>query len=52
MNINYLVIAGVVFIIIILLVLFLRRNKKDEKGFEKDVIQNDLEPEKHSEDKM
>ncbi|RZL32872.1 MAG: LPXTG cell wall anchor domain-containing protein [Pedobacter sp.] len=48
MNINYLIIAGVIVVLVILLVLFLRRNKKDEKEFEKDIIQKDLEPEKHT----
>ena len=52
MNINYLIIAGVLFILIILLLLFLRRNKKDEKELEKDIIQEDLEPEIHKEDEL
>jgi len=52
MNINYLIIAGVVFIIIILLVLFLRRNKKDEQELENEVIQEDLRAEIHKEDKL
>lgn len=52
MNINYLFIAGIVFILLVLLVLFLRRNKKDEKEFEKEINQEELEPEKYKEDKI
>lgn len=51
MNIDYLVIGGVLLILLILLLFFLKRNRKDEKEFEKDVIQNDLEAEQHKEDK-
>ncbi|MFC3559714.1 LPXTG cell wall anchor domain-containing protein [Pedobacter jamesrossensis] len=51
MNVNYLVIGGIVLILLILLLFFLKRNHKDEKEFEKDVIQNELETEKHGDDK-
>ncbi|WP_167459453.1 hypothetical protein [Pedobacter jejuensis] len=51
MNIDYIIIAVVVVVLIILLILFLRRNNKDEKEFEQDIIQEELNPEKHKGDK-
>lgn len=52
MNVNYYVIGGIILVLLILLLLFLKRNQKDEKEFEKDVANNELEPEKHKSDKI
>ncbi|SDZ97904.1 FeoB-associated Cys-rich membrane protein [Pedobacter hartonius] len=50
MNINY-PIAGIVLLAMILLVFFLiRRNRKDEKTFEKEMSESELKSEKHKED--
>jgi hypothetical protein len=50
MTLNYTV-AGIILLAIILLVIFLmRRNLKDEKKFEKDMSQSELDPEKHKSD--
>lgn len=51
MNVNYLIIGSVIIVLLILLLLFLKRNRKDEKEFEKDIIQNELDAEQHKEDK-
>lgn len=47
MEINYLIVGIVVVIAISLLVFMIRRNQKDQKKFEKDFNQSELEPDKH-----
>jgi len=47
MEINY-PIVGVILLIAFLLIIFLiRRNKKDQKAFEKNVNESEIEPEQH-----
>jgi len=47
MEINYPV-AGIVLLAMIILVIFLiRRNRKDEKTFEKEMSESEIKPEKH-----
>ena len=47
MEINYLIVAPV-FVAILALVFFLiRKNRKDQKEFENEIIQTELKPDKH-----
>ncbi|WP_165825432.1 FeoB-associated Cys-rich membrane protein [Pedobacter yonginense] len=46
MNVNYLIVAAVLAIVLALIIFIIRRNKKDEKKFEQDVIDTELGPEK------
>ena len=52
MDVNY-PIAGVVLLAVILLIIYLiRKNQKDRKEFEKQIIDSELKPEKHEEHKQ
>ncbi|WP_442590466.1 hypothetical protein ACSBL2_04475 [Pedobacter sp. AW31-3R] len=51
MDINY-EIAGLVLLAVILLIIYLiRRNQKDKKKFEKEMIDTEIKPEKHDSEK-
>lgn len=50
MEISY-PLAGLVLVVVIGLIIFLiRRNRKDKKKFENEMIQSELKPEKHDTD--
>ena len=51
MQVSYPIIGIVALIAIALIIFLIRRNIKDEKEFEQEVIQSELKPEKHDEDK-
>ena len=43
--------TGLVLLLLVLLVIWLiKRNRKDEKDLEKEIIQSELKPEKHDDD--
>lgn len=46
MDINLPVLIGVAILVTILIIYLIRRNRKDEKKFEEDVIKSELPPEK------
>lgn len=46
MNLNIPVIIGVAILILLLIIYLIRRNQKDKKKFEQEVIDNELPPEK------
>jgi len=52
MEMNYLIVAGVFLLVIILITWMIRRNQKDKKKFEKEIINSELKPESHKEDKV
>ena len=47
MEINYLIVAAVLLAIVVLIIFLIRRNRKDQKEFENEVIQSELKPGKH-----
>ncbi|WP_167443304.1 hypothetical protein [Mucilaginibacter endophyticus] len=47
-QVNYPIVIIVVIAVIILLVWIIRRNRKDEKQLEKDIIQSELKPEENN----
>jgi len=49
-NINYLEVSLAVLIAVALVVWLVRRNIKDEKKFEKDMIQSEMKPDKEEQD--
>jgi len=50
MEINY-PLAGLVLVVVIGLIIFLiRRNRRDKKKYENEMIQSELKPEKHDTD--
>jgi len=52
MEINYAIVIPVILLILVLVAWLIWRNSKDEKKFEKDVNQSEIEPEKHDKDKI
>lgn len=46
MNLNIPVIIGVAILILLLIIYLIRRNQKDKKKFEQEVIDTELTPEK------
>jgi hypothetical protein len=49
-NINYLEVSLAVLIAVALVVWLVRRNIKDEKKFEKDMIQSEMKPDREEQD--
>lgn len=49
--VNYWWAALIVVLSILLIIWFIKRNNKDEKTFEKEMIQSETPPEKHDENK-
>lgn len=49
-NINYLEVSLAVLIAVALVAWLVRRNIKDEKKFEKDMIQSEMKPDKEEQD--
>ncbi len=52
MEMNYVIVGLVVVAVIVLIVWLVRRNRKDEKNFERTVNASELNPEKHKEDEI
>jgi len=52
MEINYPVTILILIAAIILIIVMIRRNRKDEKDFEKAVNQSELEPEEHKKNEL
>jgi hypothetical protein len=50
MEINYYIILPVGLILVLLLVWLIRRNSKDKKDYEKELIDSDQKPDKHPEE--
>ena len=46
-QINYPIVIIVVIAVIILLIWIIRRNRKDEKDYEKEIIKSELKPEEN-----
>jgi Ca2+/Na+ antiporter len=44
MDINYWVVGAFVVAIVVLIAWLIKRNRKDEKAFEEEIIQSDLKP--------
>ena len=47
MAINYPIAGAVVLAVILLIIFLIRRNQKDEKKFERDMIDSEVKPDKH-----
>jgi len=47
MNINYPILTVVLLIVAALIIFIIRRNRKDQKDYEKESNQSELKPEKH-----
>ena len=47
MAINYPIVGAVVLAVILLIIFLIRRNQKDEKKFERDMIDSEIKPDKH-----
>ncbi len=47
---NYPIIALVFLIVLALVIYLIRRNRKDRKKFESEIIRSELKPEKHEEE--
>jgi hypothetical protein len=52
MEMNYLIVAAVAVVVIILIVWIIRRNQKDKKKFESEIINSEVKPEAHKEDQV
>ena len=52
MEINYGIAIPVAVILLVLLFFLIRRNKSDEKEFEKDTIESEIPPESHDKDSI
>jgi Ca2+/Na+ antiporter len=49
-SINYWWTGLVLLLLIVLVIWLIKRNRKDEKELEKEIIQSELKPEKHDDD--
>ncbi|QNR85474.1 hypothetical protein H9N25_03045 [Pedobacter riviphilus] len=49
---NYPILIGVAVLVIILIVYLIKRNQKDKKTFEEEVIQSELPPEKDDKENL
>ena len=47
MEINYFIVGIILIIAIVVVIVLIRKNKKDEKNFEKTVNESEMQPEKH-----
>lgn len=52
MELNYPIIGLILLAAFILLLYLIRRNRKDEREFEKDFTKGEIEPEEHKEDQI
>jgi large-conductance mechanosensitive channel len=52
MEINYTIVGIVVFIVVLFIVFLARRNRKDQKDYEKDKIQSEIPPKSHDKDRV
>ncbi len=52
MEINYPLVGLVLVAVIGLIIFLIRRNRKDKKKYENEMIQSDLKPEKHDTDRI
>lgn len=50
MDINYWIIVPLALVVIIMIIWVIRRDQKDEKTFEKEIIESELPAEKHDEE--
>ena len=47
MEINYSIVGLVLIIAVAIIIILIRRNKKDQKNFEKSVNKSEIQPEEH-----
>jgi hypothetical protein len=47
MEINYSIVGLILLIAIVIIIVLIRRNKKDQKDFEKSVNESEMQPEEH-----
>lgn len=52
MEVNYPIVGLVLIAAIGLIVFLIRRNRKDKKKYEREVIQSEIKPEKHDTDQV
>lgn len=52
METNYYSVAFVVLIAVLLIVFLIKRNRRDQKNFEKNIINSEMKPEKHEESNL
>jgi hypothetical protein len=52
MDINYGWVGFALLLMIILIIWIIKRNKKDEKEYEDEIIQSEIKPKKHEDDKV
>lgn len=49
METNYYAVVFVLVVAVLLIVFLIKRNRKDQKNFEKNIINSEMKPEKHEE---
>lgn len=47
MEINYPIVGVILLIAIVIIIVIIRRNKRDQKDFEKNVNESEMQPEEH-----
>ena len=52
MELNYPLIGLVIFLVIGLIIFLIRRNRKDKKSYERELIDSEIKPEKHDADRI
>lgn len=52
MEINYTILGIVVFVVVLIIVFLVRRNRKDQKDYEKDKIESEIPPQSHDKDRI
>lgn len=52
MEIDYLIISLALLVAVIVIILLIRKNRKDQKDFERKMNQQDIDPEYHKEERI
>lgn len=52
MDVNYIIVAVILLVVVLLVIFLIRKNQKDKREFEKEVIDSEIKPEKHEGDKI
>jgi len=47
MNINYKIVAVVLLVVVLLIIFLIRRNQKDKRKLEQEIIEGEMKPDKH-----
>lgn len=52
MDINYTIVGAVVILTVLLIIFLIRRNRKDEKDYEKEVGESEIKADQHDKNKL